>query len=313
MVGRRVGVGWMAASVVGRPSAGSRFPRAAASCAAAAGDARLHGADGDVEGLGDLGVVEVGDVAEHDGDAELLGQPGQGGVDRHPVDDAVDRAARQRVGRLGGPVARRRRRAGPGAACAGGARRGRRWWRCGRPTWRTRPAVEAVEPADDADHRLLGGVVGVAAGAGDPPAHGVDAVVVPPQQGVERAGGRRPARRRPGRRRSSGPAAISRSVISPIEPRYGLPAAPGVPAELAQHDQHVACRDGRRRRDRCGDVGPSWSASAGPQSVEAGGICVGVGAEHLHLVRRGCRRRTRASPVPAATSVTTSPTPACRR
>ena len=46
-------------------------------------------------------------------------------------------------------------------------------------------AVEAGEPTHDRDHRLLRGVVGVATGTGDPPADGVDAVVVPAQQGVE--------------------------------------------------------------------------------------------------------------------------------
>ena len=42
------------------------------------------------------------------------------------------------------------------------------------------------KPLDDADHRLLGGVVGVVRGADDPPAHGMHTFVVEPQQPVER-------------------------------------------------------------------------------------------------------------------------------
>ena len=46
--------------------------------------------------VGDLGVVEVGDVAQDDRDTEVLGQLGERGVDRQPIGDRVD--ARRRVG-----------------------------------------------------------------------------------------------------------------------------------------------------------------------------------------------------------------------
>ena len=54
-----------------------------------------------------------------------------------------------------------------------------------RPRRERRAAVEAGEAAHDRDHRLLGGVVGVSTGTGDPPADRVHPVVVPAQQGVE--------------------------------------------------------------------------------------------------------------------------------
>ena len=72
---------------VGRPAVGSLVPERVGELAAAAGDPRLDRADRDAEDLGDLGVVEVGDVAQHDGGAELLGQVVEGVVDGHPVDD----------------------------------------------------------------------------------------------------------------------------------------------------------------------------------------------------------------------------------
>ena len=47
----------------------------------AAGDPRLDGAQRDRQHLGDLGVVEVGDVAQHDWCAELLREVVEGVVD----------------------------------------------------------------------------------------------------------------------------------------------------------------------------------------------------------------------------------------
>jgi hypothetical protein len=48
------------------------------------------------------------------------------------------------------------------------------------------PAVVPVEAPDDGDQRLLAGVGGVGVVSGEPPAQGVDPVVVPSQQRVER-------------------------------------------------------------------------------------------------------------------------------
>ena len=87
-------------SPVGRPGR-VLVPEGVGELAAAAGDPRLDGADRDVEHLGDLGVVEVGDVAEHDGGPEVLGQAVEGVVDRDPVDDALERRSAQRIDDLG--------------------------------------------------------------------------------------------------------------------------------------------------------------------------------------------------------------------
>ena len=95
----------------------------------------------DAEDLRDLGVVEVAQVAEHDGGPELLGELGEGGVDGHPVGEHLDAGRRVQAQILVVPVTEvvgETRR--PGAACAAGARRGRRWWPPGRPRWRRRPA-----------------------------------------------------------------------------------------------------------------------------------------------------------------------------
>ena len=83
-----------------------------------------------------------------------------------------------------------------------------------------RPSKRAKRPHDP-DQRLLGGVVGIAGAAGDPAAHGMDAVVVAAQQAVERDRGRPPARQDElgvvgGHRRQAV------NEISPSRPRYGL-------------------------------------------------------------------------------------------
>ena len=49
-----------------------------------------------------------------------------------------------------------------------------------------RPPIEAGQPADDGDERLLRGVGRVGRVPGQTGAHGVDEVEVAPQQGVER-------------------------------------------------------------------------------------------------------------------------------
>ena len=73
--------------------------------AAAPSNTALHGTDGHIEHLGDLRVVEVGDVAQHHWEAELVGQGEQGGLDRLAVAEALGGGFRgsvaMRVGRLG--------------------------------------------------------------------------------------------------------------------------------------------------------------------------------------------------------------------
>ena len=132
-----------------RPSSAQRGP--------AAGDAGAHRAGGDPERLGDLGVLEVAQVAQHHRGAELLRQAGQRVVDGHPVRD---------LGRAGGTVAGRlddqldRRRSAPAPAELVEADVGGDPVHPGREG---RAAVEAVQAPHDGDQRLLRGVLGVAA------------------------------------------------------------------------------------------------------------------------------------------------------
>ena len=127
-----------------RPTGGAEFPGSAgsgpdglgpstaASIARASRDPRPHGAGRDVEHGGDLRVVEVAQVAEHDRDPELLGQLRQCGVDVEPRRrPRAVRSARRRRSRAIGEL---RRPAGAGAP-AGAPRRARRWWRPGRARW----------------------------------------------------------------------------------------------------------------------------------------------------------------------------------
>ena len=179
-------------SSVGRCDWSSRFPSRSSSIRRPRAIRDLTVPIGTPRRLGDLGVVEVTDVAHHDRHAELLGQIGEGGVDRDPVDDALDLALGELVGRARGAAATSVGVVADDvqlrpAARACGARRGRRWWRCDsvQVANEERPSKRSID-AHDPDQRLLGGVVGVAGGAGDPAAHGVDAVVVAAQQGIER-------------------------------------------------------------------------------------------------------------------------------
>ena len=127
-------------AVVGRPAAPGWFPGAepAGELGPPAGDAGPHRARRDAEGVGDLRVVEIAEVPEHDRGAELLGQLGERVVDGQAVREDVDRRRprwrRPRRGR-----GRRAARAPP-AACDAAARRGTRSSPPGTPRWRTRPA-----------------------------------------------------------------------------------------------------------------------------------------------------------------------------
>ena len=183
---RRRGSSWSA--IIGRFVRGSgtwtlvgraTVPEAAGEQRSAAGDPRLHGADRDVEGGGDLGVVEIAQVAQHDGDAELLGQLVERLVDRQPVDDGFDAPVRQGIGDVAAVPPSSARRAVPAAARACAVRRGRRWWRSGRSTSRT-PA----RPSKRASPRTIEIIASWAASsasrarAGDAPADGVHTVVV---------------------------------------------------------------------------------------------------------------------------------------
>jgi hypothetical protein len=153
-----------------------------------ASDPRLDGSEREVERQRDLGVVEVADVAHYDSGPKFLREFGERSVDRDAVDDTVEVAMGELVGRLtirevvvvdhdaqlGSALALAQlveRRVGRDAIHPGGERGA---------------TIEAIEIADYANHGFLGRVVGVACGAGDPTAYGVDAVVVTTQQLVHR-------------------------------------------------------------------------------------------------------------------------------
>ena len=182
----------------------------------APGDAGAHGAGRELEHRGDLGVVEVAHVAEHDGDAEVLRQLGEGGVEAQPIGDrgvhggaGSARSARSSSGRPEAgspPAAAQLVEAGVGVDAVG-------------PRRERRAAVEAGEAAHDGDQRLLGGVGGVGVVAGDAPAQGVDPVVVDAQELVRAPPGRRSlaaatrsCRRARSRHRDLGDAAAARAA-----------------------------------------------------------------------------------------------------
>ena len=201
------------------------------------GDAALHGADGDVERVGDLLVVQVGDVAQHDRDAEVLGHLQQRRLQHVAVEDLVDgraepRSAGSRSARSSSCTTdsgrRRRRRSSSRLALV--AMRYTHVLNADRPSKR-------CEAAHDRDERLLGGVGGVAV-AGDAPAHGVDAVVVGADQPVERIAVTR-LRRRNERSIVDGRLHASPERQLADAAAEGVLGAVVVRAELDERHQHV--------------------------------------------------------------------------
>ncbi len=146
-----------------------------------AGDPRADGTGRHAQHLGDLGVVERADVAQHDRGAELERQRRERVVDDQPVGDAARRGRpRPSAGTMSsstGTGRRRRRRSSSRQALV--ATRYDHVANDERPSKRGRPAHER-------DQRLLGRVEGVGVVAGQAPAQPVQAVVVAAQQRVER-------------------------------------------------------------------------------------------------------------------------------
>ena len=151
----------------------------------ATGDPRLHRADRDVEHLGDLGVVEVGDIAEHDRDPQVIRQLVECVVEQEPIGESFGVQVGHRINGLGPVSLVDRVQARPALAFAEFVER-----RIGRdavgPGAERGATVEARKVANDLDQRLLTSIVGIACPAGDPAAHGVDPVVVTAQQLIER-------------------------------------------------------------------------------------------------------------------------------
>ena len=87
-------------SCIGRSPGVPRFPSWSASSERPRAILDLTVPIGTPSSLGDLVVVEVGDVAEHDRGPEVVGQAGDRGVERHPIRHRVDAALGQAIGGL---------------------------------------------------------------------------------------------------------------------------------------------------------------------------------------------------------------------
>ena len=172
-----------------RRSSGSRGRRRAGRGPGRCGNGRCPAG---CRGPGDLGVVEVAQVAQDDRHPELVRQAGQGGVDVQPPGHGLDAG----VGDVDDPGAGTV--APPSAAVEGGdpgtGRRARRRSSSRQALLITRydQVVNADRPSKRRrpramrDQRLLECVLGVGLVAGQPPAQAPPAVVVAAQQRVER-------------------------------------------------------------------------------------------------------------------------------
>lgn len=149
-------------------------------------DARTHGTGCQIQDFGDLGVVEAGEIAQHDRHAELLREQRQAQIDVDRGGNGVGRIAglgSPEWGLCGGLVLGQPGVGSPAAtpefveARVGG--------HSVRPGGELGPSVEAGEPSDDRDQGLLGGIERVGIVAGEPPADRVDPVLVQAQEFVE--------------------------------------------------------------------------------------------------------------------------------
>ena len=141
--------------------------------ASTTGDAGPHGTGRDVEHFADLGVVHTQLLTQDDHDPELVRELRQRRVDGEPIDHAV--IGTTVIGR--GPLEL-------GKAGVGAAGPPTELVEAGiggdpvRPGTETGPTVEAIEPPDDRQQRLLCGVGGVGIVSGEAPADPVDAGIV---------------------------------------------------------------------------------------------------------------------------------------
>ena len=214
-------------------------------------DARLHRSDGDVEYVGDLGVVEVGHVAKHDRGPEVVGEVGEGLVENQPIADVIDVMGCALVGELDRVVVVVEPRSP--IAFSEFVERGVGGDSIGPGTER-RSAIEARKVADDLDERFLARVVGVTTPSGDAPADRVDPVVVETQQLIERVaitalsgGDQRTVVEVCGDARSVTNGSVHDGDLteaSAIRIRVG---ARRVASEFLEHDEHVTRREGRHR------------------------------------------------------------------
>ena len=211
-------------AVLGR-SAGSRpVPEGRRELGPAPGDPGLHGAERQVEHVGDLGVVEVGQVTQDHRHPEVLGQCRQRSIDHQSVDDgAVAGCDAARRGASVSPSSvgigrRRRRRSSSRQALV--VTRYNQVVKLERPSKRGRPRTTAISASWVASAASAGLT-------GDPTGDGADPVVVPAEQGVERRPIARLGRRdqfgvgsdRPGRVSAAAPDHPGEKVSSAIRPR----------------------------------------------------------------------------------------------
>lgn len=189
-------------------------------------------------------------VAQHHCSAEVVGEIGERLVEDQPVADIVDLVSGAVVGafdRAAVTVVEPR----SSVAFSELVERGVRGDAVG-PGAERRPAVEAWKVAHDLDERFLACVVTVTAASGDAATHGVDPVVVAPEQLIERVavaalcGGDQctvvevcgDARSVTNRSVHDGDLTEASAV------RIGIGAG-GVASEFLEHDEHVSHR-GRR-------------------------------------------------------------------
>ena len=169
--GARVPVG--ARPVVGAQGLGQTGPTAR--------DARPDGSRRYAQDGPDLGVVASGHVPQHHGDSELLGQPGQGGVDIDASGGVgrIHACACSGDAPVGGQYGNRPPTAPPQLVegGVGGDPVG--------PCGESGPAPESGESPHYGDERLLGCVHAVGVVAGEATADGVDPVMVSTKQLVE--------------------------------------------------------------------------------------------------------------------------------
>jgi hypothetical protein len=159
-------------------------PEGVGESSSAAGDSGAYGSDRNVENGGDLFVVEVGNVTEHEGHAVFLGESSESSFDQFSVLERVTGSFGSRIGQVfvhSLDVAQRLR--APSASTqlveggVGGDAVG--------PRGERRASVERIQIAGDRHQGVLGGVVGIGSSTEDPEADCMKTRVMATQEIVE--------------------------------------------------------------------------------------------------------------------------------
>ena len=192
------------------------------------------------------------DVAQHHCSTEVVGKFGEGLVEDQAIADVVDVVSGTVVGAFDRAAVTVVETRSP-VALSEFVERGVRGDSVG-PGAERRPAVEAWKVADDLDERFLACVVAVTAAPGDAATHGVDPVVMAPEQLIERVpvaalcgGDQCTVVEMCGDARSVTNRSVHDGDLTEASAvRIGVGAG-GVGSEFLEHDEHVAHR-GRRYR-----------------------------------------------------------------